>query len=66
MISDATPAYTTYLSAACPATLPAGMTACSVSSQPAVGAQGGLQWSFSGSLTPSAQLSVSYVVKVNQ
>ena len=66
VISDATPAYTTYLSAACPATLPAGMTACSVSSQPAVGAQGGLQWSFSGSLTPSAQLSVSYVVKVNQ
>lgn len=66
VINDATPAYTTYLSAACPGSLPAGISACSVSTQPAVGTQGGLQWSFGGSLTPGAQLSVTYLVKVNQ
>ena len=66
VISDATPAYTTYLSAACSGPLPAGMTACSVSTQPAAGAQGGLQWSFTGSLTPGAQLKVTYLVKVDQ
>ena len=66
VINDATPAFTTYLSAACPAVLPAGITACSVSTQPAVGGQGGLQWTFTGSLSSGAQLVVSYQVKLNQ
>lgn len=66
VINDATPAFTTYLSAACPASLPAGLSACNVSTQPAVGAQGSLQWTFTGSLAPSAQLAVTYQVKVNQ
>ena len=66
VINDATPAFTTYLSAACPGALPAGVSACSVSSQPATGAQGNLQWTFTGSLLPSAQLLVTYQVKVNQ
>lgn len=66
VINDATPAFTTYLSAACPGALPSGVSACSVSSQPATGAQGSVQWTFTGALLPSAQLSVSYQVKVNQ
>lgn len=65
-INDATPAYTTFLSATCPGALPAGMTACSVSTQPAIGTQGALQWSFTGLLTPGVQVGVTYLVKVNQ
>ena len=64
-INDATPAFTTYLSAACPVTLPVVLTACIVSLQPAVGAPGNVQWTFTGVLAPSGQLTVSYQVKVN-
>ncbi|HUX74104.1 MAG TPA: hypothetical protein VMV25_09475 [Steroidobacteraceae bacterium] len=66
-IDDSTPAYTGFLSAACPAAagLPAGLSACSVSAQPAVGGQGALLWTFTGSLTPGAQVIVSYQVTVN-
>jgi uncharacterized repeat protein (TIGR01451 family) len=66
VVSDATPAFTTYLSAACPGSLPAGITACNVTTQPAVGGQGGLQWTFTGSLASGAQLAVTYRVKVDQ
>ena len=66
VINDATPAFTTYLSAACPVTLPAVITACNVSVQPAVGASGNVQWTFSGSLAASGQLAVTYQVKLNQ
>ena len=65
VINDATPAFTTFYSAACPATLTSGLTACSLTQRPAVGAAGSVQWTFTGSLSPSAQLSVSYEVKVN-
>ena len=65
-INDATPAFTTYLSAACPVTLPAVITACTVSMQPAVGAPGSVQWTFAGVLAPTGQLTVTYHVKVNQ
>jgi len=64
IVNDSVPAYTTYLSAACPASLPAGLTACSVSTQPAAGAQGALQWTFTGSLAPGAQVAVTYQVAV--
>jgi hypothetical protein len=53
MIYDATPAFTTFVSAACPATLPAGIITCSVTTQPAVGASGALQWTFTGALAAS-------------
>ncbi|MDE1953281.1 MAG: DUF11 domain-containing protein [Betaproteobacteria bacterium] len=66
VVSDATPAFTTFVSAACPATLPSGISACSVSTQPAAGASGSLRWTFTGSLAPSARLTVTYQVKVNQ
>ena len=48
-----------------PTSLGSGLTACSLTQQPAVGAAGSVQWTFTGSLAPSAQLSVSYQVKVN-
>jgi len=64
VINDATPAFTTFVSAACPATLPPGISACSVSTQPAVGAGGALQWTFTGSLAASGSLAVTYQVKI--
>jgi uncharacterized repeat protein (TIGR01451 family) len=64
-IHDTTAAFTTFVSAACPGALPAGIT-CSVSSQPAAGAAGGLRWTFTGALAPGAELSVSYQVRLDQ
>lgn len=66
VINDTTAAFTTFVSAACPANLPAGISTCSVSNQPAVGATGGVRWTFTGALGPSAQLVVSYQVRLNQ
>ena len=66
-VNDSTPAFTGFVSATCPAPsgLPAGLSACSVSEQPAPGAQGVLLWTFTGSLAPGAQVIVSYQVTVN-
>jgi uncharacterized repeat protein (TIGR01451 family) len=66
LVSDSTPAFTNFVAAACPGVLPAGITGCAVTTQPAVGAQGALQWTFTGSLAPGAQLVVTYRVKVDQ
>ena len=65
VISDATPAFTTFVSAGCSLPLPAALTACSVSTQPAVGGQGGLQWTLTGSLNPASTGQVVFAVKVN-
>jgi uncharacterized repeat protein (TIGR01451 family) len=64
VIYDSTPYFTSFVSTACPATLPAGITACTVTTQPAAGGSGALQWTFTGSLGPGAALSVTYQVKV--
>jgi uncharacterized repeat protein (TIGR01451 family) len=68
VVNDATPAFTTFTSATCPATasLPAGLTACTVSTQPTVGGQGAVVWTFTGSLSPGAQTVVSYQVTIAQ
>ena len=65
VISDATPAFTTFVSAGCALPLPAGITACSTSTQPAVGGQGGLQWTLTGALNPASAGQVVFAVKVN-
>ncbi|MCZ8255687.1 MAG: hypothetical protein O9327_08495, partial [Polaromonas sp.] len=65
-VNDSTPAFTGFVSTACPGALPAGITACTVTTQPAVGAQGALKWTFTGSLASGAQLVVTYRVKVDQ
>jgi uncharacterized repeat protein (TIGR01451 family) len=64
VISDATPAFTTFLSGACPSPLPSGITACSLPSQPTAGTSGAVQWTFTGSLAPGGSLSVTYRVKI--
>lgn len=64
VIYDSTPSFTTFVSTACPAALPAGMTACTVTRQPAAGANGALQWSFTGSLSSGATVTVTYQVKI--
>lgn len=66
VINDSTPAFTTYVSAACPGALPAGISACAISTQPAVGGSGALQWTFTGTLPSGASLVVTYQVRLAQ
>ena len=66
VINDATPAFTNFLSASCPGSLPPGITACTVSSAPAVGGTGAVTTTLTGSLAPTAQVSVAFRVKVDQ
>ncbi|HEY6351308.1 MAG TPA: SdrD B-like domain-containing protein [Candidatus Angelobacter sp.] len=61
-INDSTPAYTTFVSAACGA-LPASLTACSITT-PSVGATGAIQWTFTGTLGPTQSGTVTFVVKI--
>jgi uncharacterized repeat protein (TIGR01451 family) len=61
-ISDFTPAYTRFVSAACVGPLPAGLTACTVTQSPAVAVAGAVEWLLSGSLLPSASGQVSFAV----
>jgi uncharacterized repeat protein (TIGR01451 family) len=62
-INDATPSYTVFASAAC-GTLPTGITACNVTTAPAVNAKGALEWTFTGALSSGASGSVQFSVKV--
>jgi uncharacterized repeat protein (TIGR01451 family) len=66
VVDDATPAYTTFVSAACPSSFPTGLTGCTVSVQPGSGGTGALQWSFAGNLQSGAQTIVTYEVTVSQ
>ena len=66
VVNDVTPAFTTFQSASCPGSLPAGISACNVSAQPAVGGTGSMQWTFTGTLASGGQLIVTYRVKVDQ
>jgi uncharacterized repeat protein (TIGR01451 family) len=66
IVSDVTPVFTNFVSAACPGVLPAGMTGCALTAQPAVAAKGAVQWTFTGSLGPGAQVTVTYNVKLDQ
>ena len=64
VVTDATPAFTSYVSGQCTTPLPANITACTVSSAPAVGASGSVVWTLTGSLLSSGSGSVSYQVRV--
>jgi uncharacterized repeat protein (TIGR01451 family) len=63
-ISDTTPAFTSFVSAAC-GTTPANLTACTVSTSPIVGGTGAIAWSFTGTLAPGSQGVVTFSVLVN-
>jgi uncharacterized repeat protein (TIGR01451 family) len=62
VVNNATPAFTTFVSAAY-GTLPPNLTACTIA-VPAVGATGGLSWSFTGDLAPGSSGTVIFRVKV--
>jgi uncharacterized repeat protein (TIGR01451 family) len=66
-INDATPAYTTFISARCvvPPPLPAAITMCTVTTAPAVGAVGTVKWTLTGTLSPASTGQVEYKVKVD-
>ena len=63
-LSDASPAFTRFVSAACVAPLAAGLSACSVSASPGAGASGAIEFTLVGTLLPSASGQVSFVVDV--
>ena len=62
-INDSTPAYTTFVSAACGSPLPASLTACSFTA-PSAGGTGAIQWTFTGTLNPTQTGTVTFVVKI--
>jgi uncharacterized repeat protein (TIGR01451 family) len=64
VINDATPAFTRFVSAACTLPLPASLSACVVSTQPAANAGGAIVWTLDGALAPGAGGSVSFRVTV--
>ena len=71
VINDATPSYTTFVSASCvvpplplPA-LPAAITACTITTAPAVGAVGTIKWTLTGTLSPASTGKVEYKVIVD-
>jgi uncharacterized repeat protein (TIGR01451 family) len=62
-IHDQTPAFTVYASGACGA-LGAGLTNCALTTQPAVGAAGSLEWTLTGPLASGASGNVTFTVTV--
>jgi uncharacterized repeat protein (TIGR01451 family) len=64
VISDATPAFTTFVSAN-NGSLPQDLTAVTPLT-PSVGGTGAVRWTFAGTLRPGGSGTVSYQVKVNQ
>ena len=63
-VTDQTPAYTTFLSAVCPASLPAALTACTIT-KPLVGQTGAIEWNLTGSLLPAGSGQVGFSVKLD-
>jgi hypothetical protein len=64
VINDTTPNFTRFVSAQCVTPLPAALSACSVSTAPAVNAQGSLAWTLTGTLQSNATGNVSFRVTV--
>ena len=64
VITDATPAFTSFQAAACGAPLPAAITSCNVTTQPAVNASGSVVWTLGGSLAAGGTGTVLYTVRV--
>lgn len=62
-IIDNTPTYTKFNTATC-GVLPNNLTGCSITA-PAVGAAGGIKWTFTGTLQPGGTGTVSFTVKID-
>ena len=63
VVNDATPAYTTFVSAA-DGTRPAGLTGVTIAA-PGAGAKGPVKWTFVGGLNPGQSGTVTFQVKVD-
>jgi hypothetical protein len=63
VIDDMTPAYTGFDNAAA-GTLGTGITACNVTTAPAVGASGPVRWTLTGALAPGGAGTVTMRVRV--
>jgi uncharacterized repeat protein (TIGR01451 family) len=64
VVNDSTPAYTRYLGGACGTPLPAGITACSISTQPPMDGTGAIQWTLTGSVAPGSSGTLIYSVRL--
>jgi uncharacterized repeat protein (TIGR01451 family) len=64
VVTDATPAFTTFQSASCGAPLPGNITSCTVTSQPAVNGAGSVVWTLGGTLLSGGSGTVLYQVRV--
>ena len=64
VISDATPAYTSFVAASC-GPLPAAISSCVLTTVPSVGAVGSIRWQLGGSLNSASSGQVMFSVKVN-
>jgi uncharacterized repeat protein (TIGR01451 family) len=64
VINDTTPSFTRFVSAQCVTPLPSALSACSVTTMPAVNSQGSLAWTLTGNLQSNATGSVSFRVTV--
>uniref|UniRef100_UPI00374CAA07 hypothetical protein n=1 Tax=Crenothrix sp. TaxID=3100433 RepID=UPI00374CAA07 len=77
VINDATPAYTTFVSASAGSLLPASLltctkttpksnaVSCSTVETPVASGAGAIEWAFTGSLAPSASGAVTFKVKLD-
>ena len=65
IVHDATPAFTSFVSAQCVTPLPAGISACTVSTQPSAGAKGPIVWTLTGALASGATGTVRFSVRVD-
>ena len=65
VLNDSVLAYTSFLSASCVTPLPVSLTACSATTQPAVGSNGAIAWTLGGNLQPSASGQVTFSVRLN-
>jgi uncharacterized repeat protein (TIGR01451 family) len=63
VITDATPAFTQYQSAAC-GPLPGNVSSCNVTTQPAVNGAGSVVWTLGGNLLSGGSGTVTYQVRV--
>jgi uncharacterized repeat protein (TIGR01451 family) len=64
VITDSTPAFTSFQSATCVTPLPAAITACNVTTSPAVNGTGSVVWTLTGSLAAGGSGTVTYQVRV--
>jgi len=65
LVNDATPLFTTFVSADCVTPLPAGITACNLTTQPAVNGRGPIVWTLVGTLAPGASGTARFRVRID-